>query len=150
MMSAAGTAWSRMNSGMPGRTKMPRPTSPITGSQQYKRRRIEGTHPRDSGEDCRADIGGPHIARQHAVASLQNAAIGDSVDEFLDGGTVDHAALPGAVAGMVRELDRMDRPDLHPEALHRKNRRGIAHMAVGDVGLYREDVHRLCPKAVRG
>jgi hypothetical protein len=33
-MSAAGTAWSRMNSGMPGRTKTPRPTSPITGSQQ--------------------------------------------------------------------------------------------------------------------
>jgi hypothetical protein len=24
-----------MNSGMPGRTKNPRPTSPITGSQQY-------------------------------------------------------------------------------------------------------------------
>ena len=34
MMSAAGTAWSRMNSGMPGRTNTPRPTSPITGSQQ--------------------------------------------------------------------------------------------------------------------
>jgi hypothetical protein len=33
-MSAAGMAASRMNSGMPGRTKMPRPTSPITGSQQ--------------------------------------------------------------------------------------------------------------------
>jgi hypothetical protein len=34
-MSAAGTARSRMKSGMPGRTKTPRPTSPITGSQQY-------------------------------------------------------------------------------------------------------------------
>ena len=33
-MSAAGMARSRMNSGMPGRTKTPRPTSPITGSQQ--------------------------------------------------------------------------------------------------------------------
>ena len=32
--SAAGTTWSRMNSGMPGRTNIPRPTSPITGSQQ--------------------------------------------------------------------------------------------------------------------
>ena len=32
--SAAGTARSRMNSGMPGRTNTPRPTSPITGSQQ--------------------------------------------------------------------------------------------------------------------
>ena len=31
--SAMGTALSRMNSGMPGRTKTPRPTSPITGSQ---------------------------------------------------------------------------------------------------------------------
>ena len=33
-ISAAGRARSRMNSGMPGRTKTPRPTSPITGSQQ--------------------------------------------------------------------------------------------------------------------
>ena len=32
--SAAGTTRSRMNSGIPGRTNMPRPTSPITGSQQ--------------------------------------------------------------------------------------------------------------------
>ena len=32
--SAAGTTWSRIISGMPGRTNMPRPTSPITGSQQ--------------------------------------------------------------------------------------------------------------------
>jgi hypothetical protein len=31
-MSAAGTATSRMNSSMPGRTKIPRPTSPMTGS----------------------------------------------------------------------------------------------------------------------
>ena len=33
-ISAFGTTRSRMNSGMPGRTKKPRPTSPITGSQQ--------------------------------------------------------------------------------------------------------------------
>jgi len=33
-MSARGMARSRRNSGMPGRTKTPRPTSPITGSQQ--------------------------------------------------------------------------------------------------------------------
>ena len=32
--SAAGTATSRMNSSIPGRTKTPRPTSPMTGSQQ--------------------------------------------------------------------------------------------------------------------
>jgi hypothetical protein len=32
--SAAGTTRSRMNSGIPGRTNIPRPTSPITGSQQ--------------------------------------------------------------------------------------------------------------------
>ncbi len=32
--SACGTTVSRMNSGIPGRTNMPRPTSPITGSQQ--------------------------------------------------------------------------------------------------------------------
>ena len=34
-MSAAGSAASRRNSGMPGRTKTPRPTSPITGSQHH-------------------------------------------------------------------------------------------------------------------
>ena len=33
--SAAGRARVRRNSGMPGRTKMPRPTSPITGSQHH-------------------------------------------------------------------------------------------------------------------
>ena len=31
--SAAGTAWALKNSGMPGRTKKPLPSSPITGSQ---------------------------------------------------------------------------------------------------------------------
>jgi hypothetical protein len=34
-MSASGMARSRRNSGMPGRTKTPRPTSPITGSQHH-------------------------------------------------------------------------------------------------------------------
>src|SRR3954471_13407364 len=34
-MSAAGTATPRRKSAMPGRTNTPRPTSPITGSQQY-------------------------------------------------------------------------------------------------------------------
>ena len=34
MICAAGTTVSRISSGMPGRTKNPRPTSPITGSQQ--------------------------------------------------------------------------------------------------------------------
>ncbi len=48
---------------------------------------------------------------------------------------------------MVRELHRMDRPDLDAEPLHRKDRGGIAHMAVGHVGLYRQNVHRSCPKS---
>jgi len=49
-MSACGTAWSRMKSAIPGRTNTPRPTSPITGSQQYSARRFS---PRTRPTACR-------------------------------------------------------------------------------------------------
>ena len=35
----------------------------------------------------------------------------------------------------------MDRPHLAAEPLQREHRRGIADMAVGDMGLDREDIH---------
>ena len=51
------------------------------------------------------------------------------------------AAAPGAIAGMVRELDRVYRPDLVAQSLQGKGRSPIAHVAVGNMALKREKAH---------
>ena len=130
-----------MNSGMPGRTNTPRPTSPITGSQQYFARGLAALHLRDRIEDRGAGVGRAHVAREHAVALSEHAARRDAAHQFGDQRGLEHAAGPLAIAGVIGELHGVHRPYLDADALQRKRRGGVADMAVGDVRLDREDVH---------
>ena len=70
-----------------------------------------------------------------------HAALLDATDNLADQTGVEHPALPVAVAGVVGKLHGVDRPHLHAHALQRKHRGGIADMAIGNVGLDREQVH---------
>jgi hypothetical protein len=45
------------------------------------------------------------------------------------------------MAGMVRQLHRIDRPDLDAQALEREDRGGIADMAIDHMGLDGEKIH---------
>jgi hypothetical protein len=110
-----------------------------------ERRRIGRPDAGHRREDRVADIGRTHIAREHPVAAGQHAPVLDPVHQLLDGRSVEHPPLPGAVARMVGELDRMDRPHLDPEPLHRENGRGVAHMAIGNMRLNGEDIHLETP-----
>ena len=56
-------------------------------------------------------------------------------DAGVDQRRLETRAAKAAVTRVVRELHRVDRPDLMPETLHRKHRRRIADMAIGDMGL---------------
>ena len=105
------------------------------------RLRVRGLHARDRIEDRGAGLGRAHVARQHAVALAEHAALGDPLHQFGDQPGLEHAAGPGAIAGVVGELHGMDRPHLDADPLQRKRRGGVADMAVGDVRLDREDVH---------
>ena len=88
-------------------------------------------------------IGAAHITGQHAIAFAKHAALGDARHDIADQPGVEHLALPLAVAGMVGKLHGMHRPHLDAHPLQREHRGGIADMAVGDVGLDRENIHGL-------
>jgi hypothetical protein len=47
-------------------------------------------------------------------------------------------------AGVARQRDGRDRPDLMPEALERKSGRALANMAIDDFGLDRQNVSGFC------
>ena len=88
----------------------------------------------------------------HAVAFAQHAAFVDPLDHRADRLAAEGAAAPGAVAGMVGELHGVHRPHLDADALQREHGGGVADMAVGDMGLDRQDVHArpaACPQGGR-
>ena len=114
-----------------------------------KRGRVGPLHPPggiENGLPCRL---GAHVTGEHGIACREHPALGDPLDEFGDDRGLEHLPAPGAVAGVVRELHGMDRPDLDAETLHREGRRGIADMAVGDMGLDGENVHGV-PQTEKG
>jgi hypothetical protein len=106
-----------------------------------ERARPRGLHPGDRIEDRFADRGIAHVAGEHAVAARQRATLLDAGDDLAHRIAGEHAALPGAIAGVVRKLHRVDGPDLVAEPLHRKHRSGVADVTVRHPGLDREDVH---------
>jgi hypothetical protein len=93
-------------------------------------------------QNDRAQGGVAQIAGKHGLALAQDAARGDAVDQLGDMSRFEDLALPVVVAGVVRELHRVDPPDLEAQALQGKGRRRVADMAIGDVRLDREDGHR--------
>jgi hypothetical protein len=58
----------------------------------------------------------------------------------------EYLAGPGSIAGVIRELYCIDRPDIVAEALKRKDGHAIPDMTVGYVGLNRKDCHSMPPK----
>ena len=139
--SAIGSARSLISSGTPRRTKTPRPTVADHRIAAIARRRIGALHPRDDVDHGLADVGGAEIAREHAVAFAEHAALVDALDHRADRLAAEGAAAPRAIAGVIGELHRVHRPDLDADALQREHGGGVADMAVGDVRLDREDVH---------
>ena len=141
-MSACGSAWSRRNSSMPGRT-----IDAVPGIADHRVAAVDGArvrrpHAPDRMQDRLADAGVAHVAGQHGIAAAQHVAGGDAVHQLADTASpVNTWPVQCAVAGVVGELDGVDRPDLGTETLQRENGAGVADMAVGDPGLDREDVH---------
>ena len=125
-------------------------------ARAYEEAAVDTTHHWIAAID-RAPIGGPHlgdrvqdrlaegrvaqIAAQHRVAPGEHAAFGDAPNDLGELGRIRDAAAPIAIGRMIRELDGIDWPDLVTEPLQRKHRGRVAHMAIGDGRLNREDVH---------
>ena len=105
------------------------------------RRRICALHQLDGIEHGTAGVGRDEIAGEHAVAFAQHAALRDALHHQADARAAEDAAAPGAIAGMVGKLHGVHRPDLDADALKREHGGGVADMAVGDMGLDRQDVH---------
>ena len=106
------------------------------------RLRIRALDLADRLQDRGADLGRTDIARQHAVAGAEHAALLDAGHDLADHVGVEHAAFPAAVAGVVGELHGVDRPHLAAEPLQREHRRSVADVAVGDVRLDGEQIER--------
>jgi hypothetical protein len=61
-------------------------------------------------------------------------------------GGSEYLAGPGSITGVIRELYRIDRPDIVAETFERKDGHAIPDMTVGYVGLNRKDSHSMPPK----
>ncbi|MBG9885433.1 hypothetical protein ABE10_02295, partial [Bacillus toyonensis] len=105
------------------------------------RRGVRGLHPGDGVDDDLGDALAALISREHCVDLPEDAAFLDAGQHLTHIRGVDHRAAPCAVAGVVREVHRVDGQDLDADALQGEDRRRIADMAVGDGGLDREDLH---------
>ena len=98
-----------------------------------------GPHAGDGAQHRLAEARVAQIARQHGADMRDGATLGDPLDDLLDPVQCHQPATPGAVAGMVAEQHRVDRPDLETQPLQREHRGTVADMAVGHGRLDRED-----------
>ena len=102
---------------------------------------VGGAHLARGVEHDVAQGGIADIAGEQRVAARQQAQrldAGHDVGDLIRRG---RAATPGAIAGMVREFDRVYRPDLVAQSLQGKSRSPIADVAVGNMALKREKAH---------
>ena len=75
------------------------------------------------------------VTGQNRITVAQLADGGDSVDQRRNLLGSQHFPRPLAILSVVGELHRVQRPYIHPDALHRKNRCAVAGMAENHVGL---------------
>jgi hypothetical protein len=54
----------------------------------------------------------------------------------------EHFTRPLTVLGVVGELHGVERPDIHPDPLHRENRSAVASVAKHNMGLNGEQMGR--------
>jgi hypothetical protein len=90
----------------------------------------------DVGQGGVADVAG-----QQRIAAGQQAQRLDALHDLCDLVRRRGAPTPGAITGVVRELDRVDRPDLVAQSLQGKCCCPIADIAVGNMALEREEAH---------
>ncbi len=78
--------------GTPGSTNIPRPTSPITGSQQYTASGFSSRTRRTVDSTTSATPGRALVAGEHRVDPAERAAVGDALDHLRDHRRVEHDA----------------------------------------------------------
>ena len=98
-------------------------------------------HPRHRLDHGLAGIGGAEIAGDHPIAFAQHATLLNSLHHQADRRGAEDAAAPGAIAGVIGELNRLHRPDLDADALQREHGSRVADVAIGNMGLDGENVH---------
>src|SRR5947209_3994585 len=89
---------------------------------------------------------------QIRLDALPAESAGELLKALLDAGEErphlggrDDPAAHGGVARMVAEAHRVEGPDLEAEPLQQEDRGAVAHMAIDDRGLDREDAHGCGP-----
>jgi hypothetical protein len=142
MKSATAAASSSRKSLTSAGTLQPFSGWPITGSHRYSALGfidlIRAT-PAENRPTLRRTA---QITRQHRIAIAQLANRRDAFDQFGNLVWRQHVTGPLAVLGVVGELHRVERPDIHPDPLHRKNRGTVAGVTKHHVGLDSEQMGR--------
>ena len=109
---------------------------------QVQHLRIDRFDPRHTAENRPSLRGAAEIAGQHRVAVAQLANCGDAFDQLGNLLRRQHFTGPLTILGVVGELHGVERPDVDPDALHRKNRSAVAGVAKHHVGLDGEQMRR--------
>ncbi len=104
------------------------------------RRGVCRFHLAHNAEDMLPLLRRTQIAAQYGIAAFKLVYFRDTLNDFRQMRRRHHAAGPFSVLGMIRELDGIERPDVGPEAAHRKFRSAVASMSKNNVGLNGEDV----------
>ncbi|MNF27746.1 hypothetical protein D3C84_84070 [compost metagenome] len=103
---------------------------------------VGGLDPRHTAENrpplCRA----AQVARQNPIAVAQLTNGGNPLHQFWNLLWRQYFTGPLAILGVVGELHRVERPDIHPDPLHRENRGAVASVAEHHVGLNGEQMGR--------
>ncbi|MNK87569.1 hypothetical protein D3C87_1075090 [compost metagenome] len=109
---------------------------------QIQRFGIHRLDPRHTRKDCPALCRAAEVTRQHRVAIAELANGCDAFDQIRDLVRRQHVAGPLAVLRVVGELHGVERPDIHPDPLHRENRGTVAGVTEYHVGLDSEQMGR--------
>ncbi|MNP40173.1 hypothetical protein D3C76_1337870 [compost metagenome] len=82
------------------------------------------------------------ITGQHRIAITQLANGRDTFDQIGNLVRRQHVTGPLAILGVIGELHGIERPDIHPDPLHRENRGTVAGVTEHHVGLDSEQMGR--------
>lgn len=107
--------------------------------QRFRIGRLDACHAREDRPALRRTA---QIPRQHRIAVAQLADGGNPVDQRRNLLRSQHFAGPLLVLRVVGELDRVERPDVDPDTLHREHRCAVAGVAEYHMGLDSEQMRR--------
>ena len=107
---------------------------------QVQRLGVGRLDPRDTTENRPPLRGAAQVTGQHRVAVAQLADGGDALYQLGNPMGCQDFSGPLSILSVVGELHRIQRPDVHPDPLHRKNRSAVAGMAKDHMGLDRKQM----------